>query len=79
MKAKPIDPLALSRLVALVQQIVNDSGDPVGFDAQAWTLDWLSHPCPALGNACPADYMHTEEDRALVETLVLRMQSGAYS
>ena len=74
-----VDAAALARLVAIVQRIVNECGNPVGFDAHAWTLDWATHPVPALGMACPAEYMRTDEGRAIVETLLLRIESGAYS
>lgn len=75
----PIDASAMTRLVSLVQRIVNESGNPEGFDAHAWTLDWLTHPVPALGMARPAEYMQTEEGLVLVERLLLQVQSGAYS
>jgi uncharacterized protein (DUF2384 family) len=73
------DPRDVSALAALVQRVVDDSGDPVGFNALAWTTRWLHRPVPALGGACPAEYMATPESRSLVETLIMRMQSGAYS
>ena len=79
MEEQSVDATALARLVAIVQRMVNESGDPVGFDAQAWVLDWVRHPVPALGMACPAEYLHTEEGRAIVETLLVQIQSGAYS
>lgn len=79
MNTPPVDPEALARLVAVVQRMVNESGDSVGFDAHAWTVDWMTQPVPALGMACPAEYMQTEEGRDIVERLLLQMQSGAYS
>jgi hypothetical protein len=66
-------------LAAVVQRIVDESGDPAGFDALAWTLGWVHVPVPALGGARPLDCMKSAEGRALVESVVLRMQSGAYS
>lgn len=75
----PVDPQHLEALTAVVQRIVNESGDPVRFDARAWTLEWIHESVPALGGARPIDYMGTAKGRALVETLVLQMQSGAYS
>lgn len=74
-----IDPRHVDSLAAVVQRIVDESGDPAGFSAHAWTLQWIKERVPALGGARPIDYMGTAEGRALVETLVLRMQSGAYS
>ncbi|WP_298824255.1 MbcA/ParS/Xre antitoxin family protein [uncultured Piscinibacter sp.] len=69
----------VSALAALVQRVVDESGDPAGFDALAWTRQWINEPVPALGGACPAELMGTAEGRAVVETLVMRMQSGSYS
>jgi len=69
----------VSTLATVVQRIVDESGDPSQFDALAWTKRWLDRPCAALGGARPADHMTTPQGRALVETLILRMQSGAYS
>jgi uncharacterized protein (DUF2384 family) len=76
---EPTPPRDVSALVALVQRVVVESGDPAGFDAAAWTARWLSRPVPALGGRCPMDYLDTQEGRALLETLIMRMQSGAYS
>ena len=72
------DPRQLSALALLVERIVRESGNPVGFDALTWTKGWVERPLPALGGACPADYVSTPEGMALVESLVMRMQSGAY-
>ncbi len=66
-------------LAAVVQRIVDESGDPAGFDPLAWTLHWVRAPVPALGGAKPLEWMKSAEGRALVESVVLRMQSGAYS
>ena len=73
------DPCDVSALATLVQRIVDESGDPSGFNALAWTTRWLNRPLPALGGARPAEYMASPEGRTLVEALILRMQSGAYS
>lgn len=79
METPPVNADALTRLVAIVQRMVNEGGNPEGFDAHAWTVDWMTHPVPALGMACPAEYMQTEEGRGIVETLLLQIESGAYS
>lgn len=69
----------VSMVAALVQRIVDESGNSVEFDALAWTARWLDRPLPALGGIRPAQYMATPEGRTLVKTLILRMQSCAYS
>jgi len=66
-------------LVVLVEHIVLESGDPTGFDAAAWTTEWLATENAALGGRKPNDLLGTPEGRDLVKALVLRMQSGAYS
>jgi putative toxin-antitoxin system antitoxin component (TIGR02293 family) len=71
--------LGLSKLVGQVQLIVEQSGDPTGFDAAKWVADWLDRPAPALGGRCPADYMDTAEGQGLVSGLIARAQSGAYA
>jgi len=68
----------VAALATLVQRLVNESGNPEGFDALKWTTRWLNSPVPVLGGACPASYMRTPEGRAQIEALIARMQSGAY-
>lgn len=55
-----LDPSYVNSLAALVQRLVDESGDPVGFDARAWTVAWLHEPMPALGGARPLDYIATD-------------------
>lgn len=66
-------------LVALVDRIVLESGNSTGFDAAAWTAEWLATENAALGGKKPIDSLSTSDGRDLVKALVLRMQSGAYS
>ena len=69
----------VARLVAQVQNIVDVSGDPEGFDAIAWMSRWLNEPLPALGGVCPVDLLDTMEGQALVSNTLNQMQSGAYA
>jgi putative toxin-antitoxin system antitoxin component (TIGR02293 family) len=71
--------IGLARLIGQVQAMVEESGDPAGFDAQGWTARWLAEPLPALGGERPVDYMDTMEGQALVSGLLARIQSGAYA
>ena len=70
--------IGLSKLVGQVQVMVDQSGDPVGFDAARWLADWLDTPLPALNGVCPADYLDTLEGQEFVSSLLAKMQSGAY-
>lgn len=79
MRKKIHTPVAPAWLVALVQRVVDESGDPAGFDASAWATAWVAEPCPALGGRCPGDYLQTEEGQAMISRLILQMQSGAYA
>ncbi|WP_245643178.1 antitoxin Xre-like helix-turn-helix domain-containing protein [Roseateles chitosanitabidus] len=71
--------MGLIRLIGQVQTMVDESGDPSGFDAAAWTWSWLDGPVPALAGRRPAEYMDTAEGQLLVSGLVAQMQSGAYA
>lgn len=68
-----------SRLISTVQRIVEESGNPEGFDPVAWTDDWMTQPIPALGGQTPKDYVNSGRDCDDVVDIVLRIQSGAFS
>lgn len=70
--------LGLARLVGQVQAMVEESGDPEGFDAEEWTSRWLNEPVPALGGVKPVDLLDTMEGQTLVANALARLQSGAY-
>ncbi len=71
--------LGLARLVGQVQTMVEESGDPDGFDAEEWTSRWLMEPVPALGGVKPIDLLDTMEGQTLVADALARLQSGAYA
>jgi prevent-host-death family protein len=67
------------QLLDQVQRIIDESGDPAGFDAKAWLTDWLDRPLPALGGAKPRELMTTVDGRQFVSKTIAQMQSGAYA
>ena len=71
--------LGVETLIGMVQAMVEESGDPSGFDAARWVSEWLSKPLPALGGETPASYMDTFEGQRLVAELLSMTQSGAYA
>ena len=71
--------LGMASLIEQVRTMIEESGNPEGFDAAAWVARWLERPLPALGGQKPAELMDTPDGRALVHNIVARMQSGAYS
>jgi putative toxin-antitoxin system antitoxin component (TIGR02293 family) len=71
--------IGFSKLVGQVQVMVDQSGDPTGFDAAKWLGNWLEKPLPALGGKCAAEFMDTSEGQQLVSSLIAKMQSGAYA
>lgn len=70
--------LGFARLVGQVEAMVQESGEPAGFDARAWMARWLTEPLPAIGGLRPADLMDTMEGQGLVSVALARIQSGAY-
>jgi len=65
-------------LVELVRRVVAESGNPQGFDALAWTNEWISTPCLALGGRLPLQYLDSSAGRAQIISLILQMQSNTY-
>lgn len=70
--------MGVARMVVDVQTMVEESGDPTGFDAAAWLARWLTRPLPALGWERPADRLSTPEGQQTVSDVLGRMKSGAY-
>jgi uncharacterized protein (DUF2384 family) len=66
-------------LIGMVQSMVEQSGDPAGFNAARWVSEWLFKPLRALGGETPASYMDTFEGQKLVSELLSMSQSGAYA
>jgi len=71
--------LGVEALIGIAQTMVEQSGDPAGFDAARWVASWLTSPLPALGGATPASYLDTFEGQKLVAELLAMSQSGAYA
>lgn len=71
--------IGMAKLVGQVQVMVEQSGNPAGFDAAKWVARWMEEPSPALRGEKPATYMDTVEGQELVSNLLARMQSGAYA
>ncbi len=70
--------VATAKLIGQVQAIVDESGDPEGFDAAQWFAAWLDQPLHGLGGHKPAELMSTAEGRELISKLLATAQSGAY-
>jgi putative toxin-antitoxin system antitoxin component (TIGR02293 family) len=71
--------VGFARLVGQAEAMVQESGEPEGFDARAWIAQWLTEPLPALGGVRPAELMDTMEGQGLVSAALARIQSGAYA
>lgn len=71
--------LGVQYLISQVETMVQESGDPAGFDAAKWVSGWLNSPLPALNNATPASFMDTIEGQKMVSNLLSMTQSGAYA
>lgn len=71
--------LGVAKLLGQVEAMVEEAGDPDGFDAAAWLQHWLGQPVPALGNRRPRDLLDTIEGQTLVSATLSRIGSGAYA
>ncbi len=71
--------IGMARLVGQLQSMVEESGDPQGFDAPAWLSRWLREPLAALGGQQPLELLDTMEGQALLASILAKLQSGAYA
>ncbi len=71
--------VGVAKLVGQLEAMIEESGDPEGFDARAWLARWLSEPLAALGGARPGDLVDTMEGQGLVSAALAKIQSGAYA
>ncbi len=69
---------SFSILRAEVLRIVVESGDPGGFDVDAWLTLWLASPNPTLGFVQPGSLLGSREDLQRVLEVLRPMQSSAY-
>ena len=77
--ARPNDAHPPKVLTDLVQQIVMESGNPEGFNAEAWLQEWLAAPLPAFGNRRPWDVLQEPEGLALIQATLLQIQKGSFA
>ena len=59
--------------------MLEESGNPQGFDAKGWISRWLQEPLSALGGVRPIDLIDTMEGQNLVSTTRAQIQGGAYA
>lgn len=71
--------IGIAKLVGQIEAIVEESGNPEGFEAPRWLSDWLREPLPALGGARPLELLDTMEGQSLVSKALGQAQSGAYA
>ena len=71
--------LGLMALIGQVEAMVQESGEPDGFDAAAWVQNWIETANPALGGQPPKALMKSVTGQTVVSDLLAQMQSGAYA
>ncbi|TFL12603.1 DUF2384 domain-containing protein [Pusillimonas noertemannii] len=70
--------VSAAKLIGQIETMVEESGDPQGFDAALWFDEWVDKPLAALGGRTPSELMGTAEGRELLSRLLATAQSGAY-
>lgn len=72
--------LALTKLVAMANELATGSTDPRAkdLDAAKWLGSWIERPQPALGGRRPADLLDTPTGADVVARLLGSIASGAY-
>eukprot|EP01034_Spumella_vulgaris_P007345 gene7345-9357_t len=59
----------------LVQRMVDECGDPTGFDAKDWLHHWLVGAVPALGDRRPLDVLKEPGGLEVVRSLLMRIRT----
>ena len=77
--ANPNDARPPLVLTDLVQQIVMESGNPDGFNAESWLQEWLAAPLPASGNCRPWDVLQEPEGLELIQATLLQIQKASFA
>jgi putative toxin-antitoxin system antitoxin component (TIGR02293 family) len=70
--------VGLAKLVGQLEAMIDESGDPTGFNATEWLSTWLREPLPSLGGRKPIDLLDTMEGQAIVARSLAQIQSGAF-
>lgn len=71
--------LGMEYLIGQVHTMIEESGDPEGFDAAQWLGQWMFMHVPALGGKTPASFMDSIEGQKLISNLLAMTQSGVYA
>ena len=66
-------------LVVQLETMLEESGNPRGFDAAEWLARWLHQRNPSLGGEPPIALTGTVEGRDRVAALLAQMGSSAYA
>lgn len=69
----------INTLTVIVEKMVNEAGDPSGFDVRSWLDHLLMEEVRALGNRRPLDVLLEPNGVEMLSSLLLRAQSGAFS
>lgn len=71
--------IGMAKLIGQLQAMVEDAGNPAGFEAAGWLSRWIREPLPAFGGMRPVELLDTMEGQALVADALAQTQSGAYA
>lgn len=71
--------LGLEYLIGQIHTMIEESGEPEGFDAAQWLGQWMFKQVPALGGKTPASLMDSITGQKLISNLLAMSQSGAYA
>ena len=71
--------LGLEYLIGQIHTMIEESGEPEGFDAAQWLGQWMFKQVPALGGETPASLMDSITGQKFISNLLAMSQSGAYA
>lgn len=69
--------LQLESLIGQTVEMINESGNPGGFNAAAWMVGWINSPNRSLVGRRPAQYLNTLGGHKIVSDVLAISQLGA--
>jgi len=69
--------LQLESLIGQTVERIGESGNPGGFNAATWMVDWINSPNQTLVGKRPAQYLNTLRGHKIVSDILAKAQLGS--
>jgi hypothetical protein len=64
--------LGIAKLIGQLQVMVEEYGDPEGFNPATWLISWVQAPLPAIRDEKPAKYLRSINGQQFLSTMMAK-------